>query len=134
MTKNIIIVFSFLALAGCQTTKEAMLDMSQATPEVRAMQTRMFDAEKSDVSKAVIQTLQDLNFEMQEVNSRVGMFRAVKHTMQGGVKVTVKIKKTDEKIKVRMSANFADKPVEEHVHYNSFFASLGKSVFLQENF
>jgi protein-disulfide isomerase len=123
------------ALSGCRTTQQAMLDSDQMTPEVRAMQTRTFDASsRPEMMRAAIQTLQDLNFEILDVNGSVGLIRAKKYTRNGGVNVNVNVKdQKNDTITVRMNANFNNNPVVEAEHYSKFFAALDKSVFIEGN-
>lgn len=136
MTRNIAILAMALAvsLGGCRTTQEAMLDSDQVTAELRTIQTKTFeDVKKESAMRAVIQTLQDLNFEVHDANGTVGLVRAVKYLGTSAVNVNVNVKESDADVSIRMNANFHNNPVVEADHYQKFFTALSKSIFLQDN-
>ncbi|WAW09895.1 hypothetical protein NB640_11845 [Oxalobacter vibrioformis] len=128
-----IILLCSIVLSGCvATTKDRVLDSDEESQlQKRSYQTRVFDtADKDKVMRATVSTLQDLGFLVNQANFQLGTITATK--MDGyTTKATVNVRQKGQKqMSVRINAQFNNAPVTEPQHYQNFFASLEKSLFL----
>lgn len=120
-------------LAGCvATTNQHVLDSKGASQlERRSFQTRAFDTtDKQRVLRAVIATLQDLGFVIDDADAMLGSVSATKLDAYH-LRIGVTVRPRGEQMLVRANAQYNVTPVEDPKPYQDFFDSLGKSLFLQ---
>lgn len=126
------ILLSLSLLSGCATTNQRVLDSGDETQlQKRSYQSRIFDtADKEKVLRATISTLQDLGFVIDRADLMLGSISGTK--LDGHqIKITVSVRpKGTDRMSVRANAQFNITPIEDPKHYQDFFASLEKSLFL----
>lgn len=126
------IILSLSLLSGCATTNQRVLDSGDETQlQKRSYQSRVFDtADKEKVLRATISTLQDLGFVIDRADLILGSVSGTK--LDGHqIKITVSVRpKGADRMLVRANAQFNITPIEDPKHYQDFFASLEKSLFL----
>ena len=126
------IILSLSLLSGCATTNQRVLDSGDETQlQKRSYQSRTFDtADKEKVLRATISTLQDLGFVIDRADLMLGSVSGTK--LDGHqIKITVSVRpKGTDRMLVRANAQFNITPIEDPKHYQDFFASLEKSLFL----
>ena len=126
------IILSLSLLSGCATTNQRVLDSGDETQlQKRSYQSRVFDkADKEKVLRATISTLQDLGFVIDRADLMLGSVSGTK--LDGHqIKITVSVRpKGTDRMLVRANAQFNITPIEDPKHYQDFFASLEKSLFL----
>ena len=126
------ILLSLSLLSGCATTNQRVLDSGDETQlQKRCYQSRIFEtADKEKVLRATISTLQDLGFVIDRADLMLGSVSGTK--LDGHqIKITVSVRpKGTDRMLVRANAQFNITPIEDPKHYQDFFASLEKSLFL----
>jgi hypothetical protein len=124
-----ILIFSGCATANPQSQILA-LDASQI--KLRSIQTRAFDtADKEKVLRAVIATMQDLDFVLEKADEKLGTVTGMKFRDNVTIRMTVTVRTRNEKqMLVRANAQYGLKAVEDPIPYQNFFAALEKSMFL----
>lgn len=126
------ILLSLSLLSGCATTNQRVLDSGDETQlQKRSYQSRIFEtADKEKVLRATISTLQDLGFVIDRADLMLGSVSGTK--LDGHqIKITVSVRpKGTDRMLVRANAQFNITPIEDPKHYQDFFASLEKSLFL----
>lgn len=126
------ILLSLSLLSGCATTNQRVLDSGGETQlQKRSYQSRIFEtADKEKVLRATISTLQDLGFVIDRADLMLGSVSGTK--LDGHqIKITVSIRpKGTDRMLVRANAQFNITPIEDPKHYQDFFVSLEKSLFL----
>ena len=126
------IILSLSLLSGCATTNQRVLDSGDETQlQKRSYQSRVFDkADKEKVLRATISTLQDLGFVIDRADLMLGSVSGTK--LDGHqIKMTVSVRpKGTDRMLVRANAQFNITPIEDPKHYQDFFVSLEKSLFL----
>ena len=126
------VLLSLPLLSGCATTNQRVLDSGDETQlQKRSYQSRTFDtADKEKVLRATISTLQDLGFVIDRADLMLGSVSGTK--LDGHqIKITVSVRpKGTDRMLVRANAQFNITPIEDPKHYQDFFASLEKSLFL----
>lgn len=123
-------VVSVLAF-GCQASTVPLLTMDRAQMELRAAQSRVFEgAERDEMLRAVIATLQDLGFVLDDAERALGLVTATKQDGQT-LRMTVTVREqAPRQLLVRASAQHGLNLVEDPEAYQAFFASLERSEFL----
>jgi hypothetical protein len=120
-------------LAGCAATPFDVAGTA-APLELRSVQTREYDhLEKTLTMRAVIATLQDFGFTIDQADTGLGIVtgtRAHSHDMR--MTVTVVQKSADE-VSVRASARVGEQSITEAATYQDFFVALDKAMFLVRN-
>lgn len=118
-------------LAGCQTTKERLLDSDQSQVALRSIQTRAFDTtDREKMLRTVIATLQDLNFVIDKADETLGTVTGTKLD-QYQLRMTVTVRPRGEtQSLVRANGQFNLTPVTEPEPYQDFFVALEKALFL----
>ncbi len=108
-------------------------DVDESRLELRAVQTGVFDAtEVSEMLRAVIGTLQDLGFVIEEADRRMGLVSGTTFYKNQRPRMTVTVRpQGDAQLVVRTGAHFALETVSDPEPYQEFFSSLGKSWFLE---
>ena len=127
----VIIAVLMLALTGCQTTNQRLLDSDQSQLKLRSIQTKAFEtSDKEKTMRSVIATLQDLEFVIDKADLTVGVVSATK--LSGYMlKMSVTVSpRGDKKMVVRANAQYNITPVTDPEPYQQFFAALSKSMFL----
>ena len=126
------VLLSLSLLSGCATTNQRVLESGDETQlQKRSYQSRTFDtADKEKVLRATISTLQDLGFVIERADLILGSVSGTK--LDGHqIKITVSVRpKGTDRMLVRANAQFNITPIEDPKHYQDFFASLEKSLFL----
>ena len=126
------VLLSLSLLSGCATTNQRVLESGDETQlQKRSYQSRTFDtADKEKVLRATISTLQDLGFVIDRADLMLGSVSGTK--LDGHqIKITVSVRpKGTDRMLVRANAQFNITPIEDPKHYQDFFASLEKSLFL----
>lgn len=121
-------------LAGCQTdSRQQALATGQGQVALRQMQSRAFDTtDQMFVQRAVIATLQDLGFVVDQADSAVGTVSGTK--LDGfALRMTVVTRpRPPRQTMVRANATFNVRAVEDPQPYQQFFAALSRSLFLSE--
>jgi len=127
-----VVVLSLLVVGGCATTNQRVLDMGDETQlQKRSYQSRTFETpDKEKVLRAIISTLQDLGFVIDRADLMLGSVSGTK--LDGHqIKITVSVRsKGTDRMLVRANAQFNITPIEDPKHYQDFFTSLEKSLFL----
>lgn len=119
-------------LVGCATTNQHVFDSnSESQLQKRSYQSRTFDTpDKEKVLRGVISTLQDLGFVIDRADLMLGSISGTKLDVNQ-IKVTVSVRpKGEGQMVVRANAQFNVSAIEDPKHYQDFFNSLEKSLFL----
>lgn len=127
-------VAAVVMLAGCQAdSRQPALATGQGQVALRQMQTRAFEtADQMFVQRAIIATLQDLGFVVDQADSAVGTVSGTK--LDGyALRMTVVARpRPPRQTMVRANATFNVQAVEDPKPYQQFFAALSRSLFLAE--
>jgi hypothetical protein len=130
-----LLVLAMVGLTGgcASTSSEQQIlaaDVSQVA--IRNIQSRAFDtADKKLMMRSVVNTLQDLDFLIQDANFDLGTVTGQKFSGITVVKMSVTVKDRNAKqLLVRANVQYGLKAVEDPKIYQDFFAALEKSVFL----
>jgi hypothetical protein len=134
-TKALLLLLILIVLSGCATTNQRVLDSGNETQlQKRNYQSRVFDtADKKQVLRTVISTLQDLGFIIDNADLMLGSVSGTKLDIYL-TKISVSVRpKGSDRMLVRANAQFQNKPVSDPMQYQNFFSSLSKSLFLTAN-
>lgn len=136
MTRIIqILMLLCLALAGgCATTAPTDVVGGGTQLAIRQIQTRQYDSlDKPMTMRAVIATLQDLGFTIDQADIDLGTITATRlHEYTMRMTVTV-VGKGDARISVRANARIDENSVTDAATYQDFFVVLDKAMFLTRN-
>ena len=123
----------FIGLGGCVATPYDLTGDS-APLEVRSVQTRDYDAlDKPMMMRAVIATLQDLGFTIDQADMGLGIVTATRLQVSD-MRMTVTVAaKTEERVSVRANARVGEKGITQAETYQDFFVALDKAMFLVRN-
>ena len=126
-----VLVLLFLA-AGCASSSKQILATEQSQVALRSMQSRAFDTtDQKLMMRSVINTLQDLDFLIQDSSLDLGTVTGQKFSGITVVKISVTVKARNVKqLLVRANAQYGLKAIEDPKIYQDFFAALEKSIFL----
>ena len=126
-----IFLMSFLAGCASQTPRQ-VLETDQSQVQIRSIQSRQFDTtDKEKTIRAVIATLQDLDFLVENADLVLGTVTGTKFSKNVAVKMTVTVRPKGEKqMTVRANAQYGLRAIEAPETYQDFFAALEKSIFL----
>jgi len=119
-------------LAGaCQSSRSRLLASEESQVKLRSIQTRAFDTtDKQATLRAVMATLQDLGFVIDNADETLGTVSATK--LEGyALRMTVSVRpRGTTQLLVRANAQYNLRAVEDPGPYQQFFDALGKSLFL----
>jgi len=130
--RSLTLVFlAAILVVGCATTHDRLLDMDTSQVQLRSIQTRAFDTtDKEKTMRAVIATLQDLDFIIDRADLTLGVLSATKASSMLRVTVTVR-PRGETQLMVRINAQHGLNPVTEPKPYQNFFAALERAMFLE---
>ncbi len=131
MTRKMIALLAFTALAGCATTTPVDMGASGTQLETRQIQTRQYDTlDKALTMRSVIATLQDLGFTIDQADAELGTITATRyHEYTMRMTVTV-AKREGNRVSVRANARIGENAVADAATYQDFFVALDKAMFL----
>lgn len=119
-------------LSSCAVPPEQVAFEDEASQlRVRSVQSRTFDLpDRIKAMRAVLATLQDLDFVIDQADSRLGLITATR--LQGyQLQITIMIHEREAgRLLVRASCQVGVSPVQDPEPYQEFFASLEKELFL----
>lgn len=119
-------------LFGCVNPNQAVT-ASASQLQLRQYQTKDYsNIDKKNAMKAVISTLQDLDFVLDRVDPTSGTLTATQYT-NGVVQVTATLREKGVDVTVRINATYQGRPLTEPLHYQNLFTQLDKSIFLMQN-
>ena len=124
------LIVSMMLLGGCASQNSHVMAGGSAV-ELRSFQTRAFDTtDKHKMLRTTIAVLQDLGFIIDKTDEDLGMVTGTK--LSGyQIRMTVIAQPRGEKqLSVRASAIYNNKPIEDPMPYQDFFAALEKGIFL----
>ncbi len=118
--------------AGCAANQQQILTTEQSQVALRNIQSRAFDTtDKKLMLRSVINTMQDLNFLIQDSSLDLGTVTGQKYSGMVIVKMSVMVKERNaQQFLVRANVEYGIKPVEDPKVYQDFFSALEKSIFL----
>jgi hypothetical protein len=139
--KTIILTALIASIISCSikpkvnSFEQTLLAANQSQVQVRSYQTRTFESnDKLSVMRAVVATLQDLNFVIMRTDSNLGIITGEKNHENSSIFITVSTKeKNNIGTVVRVSIIRNKETIEYLAPYQDFFSALQKSVFLQIN-
>lgn len=122
---------------GCTapTPSPTLLSPTEAQNELRAFQSRTFElGDRQLAMRGVIGVLQDLGFIIERANDALGLVTAAKFAEPNftdivGVTVTVRPQE-GQRMLIRVNAIFNNRPIEDAIVYQNFFAALERSLFV----
>jgi hypothetical protein len=119
-------------LSSCATPLEQVVFEAEASQlQVRSIQSRTFElTDRIKAMRAVIATLQDLDFVLDKADSRLGLITATKLNIYN-LHITIMVhERGNDRLLVRANCQVGIYPVQDPVAYQEFFASLEKNLFL----
>ena len=121
-----------LTVSGCASSRDQVLKAEMSQVALRSMQSRAFDTtDKKLMMRSVLNTMQDLDFLIQDSSLDLGTVTGQKFSGYNVVKMSVIVKERNSKqLTVRANAQFGLKPLEDPKIYQDFFEALEKSIFL----
>ncbi len=134
--RNTILLATCLAavsVSGCVSTPFDVAGTSPAL-EMRSIQTREYESlDKTMTMRAVIATLQDLGFTIDQADVGVGVITGTRlQYLDMRMTITVMPKAAD-RVSVRANARIGEKSITQAETYQDFFVALDKAVFLARN-
>ena len=106
--------------------------MNESQVKLRSIQTRVFDmTDKKKLMQAVISTMQDLDFVLDDADILLGSVTGSKYIGYAVITMTVTVRPRGEtQLLVRANAQHGIVSVEDPGTYQDFFVALEKSLFL----
>ena len=131
LTIGVLSVMCLCVFFGCEASKSQLLAADESQVRLRSIQTRAFDTvDRIMVLRAVMATLQDLGFVINDADEALGTVTGTKLDRYA-LKMTVTVRGRGEtQTLVRASAQYNLQAVEDPQPYQQFFDALGKSMFL----
>lgn len=119
-------------MIGCASSQKEILTTDQSQVALRSIQSRAFDTtDKKLMLRSVINTMQDLDFLIQDSSLDLGTVTGQKFHNRIVVKMSVMVKDRNAKqLLVRANVEYGIKAVDDPKIYQDFFTALEKSVFL----
>jgi hypothetical protein len=136
-----ILVFAVLVIMhGCAAPQPSpdLLAPTEAQMKIRSVQTRSFEIKDRQLAiRGVIAALQDLGFIIERANEPLGLVTAARFAEPNfydvvGVTVTVR-SEADGRMMIRANAIYNNKPIEDPMVYQNFFATLERSLFVTKS-
>jgi hypothetical protein len=127
------------ALSSCASSPESgVLSSPEGQLKLRSIQSRAYDTtDRLMVLRGVVATLQDLEFMIEAADAALGMVTARKFLLPrntplgSDLMLTVTVRPRGEtQTLVRVNAEFNRRAVDDPEVYQSFFQSLGRSLFM----
>lgn len=128
--RALVLGVALLLVSGCASQNSHVLAGGNQV-ELRSMQTRAFDTtEQEKMLRAVISTLQDLDFIIDKADEELATVTGTK--LSGyQVRMTVTVRPRGEsQLLVRANAAYNLRAIEDPQPYQDFFSALSKSLFL----
>jgi hypothetical protein len=138
------VILTLLLAGGCSTTEYdpyvAGLAAVRGQVEARSYQTRHYENTRyQDLVTAIIGTLQDYHFRIQQADPKLGTITAYQMTseshasgMGGRTELTILIRqRSDEHFTVRMTMTTGPRADKEPQLYQKFFSALNKKLHYQ---
>jgi len=118
-------------LIGCASSRSKLLETEQSQVQLRSIQTRAFDTTDTVATlRAVMATLQDLGFVIDNADADLGTVSATKLDRYA-MRMTVSVRPRGEtQVMVRANAQLNLHAVNDPQPYQQFFDALSKSLFL----
>lgn len=117
---------------GCETDQSVLFQPGEDQARLRAMQSRRFDTtDEQMVLRAIIGTMMDLGFVLDDANAPLGIISATKLQNYSSIRLTSTVQGRPGSIIVRVSAQRGLTPVDDPEAYREFFRALSKSMFLE---
>lgn len=116
---------------GCASSRSKLLETGQSQVQMRSIQTRVFDTtDQIATLRAVMATLQDLGFVIDNADADLGSVSATKLDHYR-MRMTVSVRPRGEaQTMVRANAELNQRAVNDPGPYQQFFDALSKSLFL----
>jgi hypothetical protein len=130
-----LMLFGLLALAGCQLdSRQQILASTNSQAAQRAISTRAFDtADRAQVFRAVLATLQDLGFVVDRADSVLGTVSATRFGADV-IRLTITLRPSGaSRTIVRASGQFNQDALSDPAPFQKFFAALSQALFLDAN-
>lgn len=127
----VVLGIAFVGLSGCLPMQKQPRQSTQL--EIRARQSKTFDHIDTNIMmRAVIATLQDFHFIVEDSNSDLGVITAMK-LENGKTTVTVTVRQwSNQKTLVRVNAVHNDATINNPKMYQNFFHSLSKTLMIDD--
>lgn len=127
---RILFAMALLILTAC-AAQTAAITAGGSQVELRQIQTREYDTlDKRATLRSVVATLQDLGFVIDKADYELATISATK-LQDYEIRMTVTVRERNaERLAVRASARFNEKPIEDPGSYQDFFVALDKAMFL----
>lgn len=134
---NLKLVFAVTLLASaaaCTMPRSADVTGDQSQLEIRAMQTREYEAlDKRIALRSTISTLQDLGFFIDNADLDLGTVTATRHSRQTMRMTVTARQRGEQRVIVRANARLGEQGIDDMETYQDFFVALDKSIFLARN-
>ena len=130
MRRYLTILVATSMLMACASRNTAITEGGSQV-HTRQIQTREYDTlDKRDTLRAVLATLQDLGFVIDNADYEMATVTATK-LQDYQLRMTVTVKSRDDtRLAVRANARFNDQPIDDPMSYQDFFTVLDKAMFL----
>lgn len=117
--------------SACRSSRAQLLQSSQSQVQLRSIQSRAFDTTDAlGTLRAVMATLQDLGFVIDNADADLGTVSATKLDRYA-LRMTVSVRPRGEtQLLVRANAQLNLREVTDPQPYQQFFDALSKSLFL----
>jgi hypothetical protein len=134
-----ILIAGALLGQGCAPQPgEELLAPTVAQTRLRSFQSRTFDVgDRQLAMRGVIGALQDLGFSVERADEPLGLVTAARFAepnFYDVVAVTVTVRPvTGDRILIRVTVIYNNKPIEDPKIYQNFFATVERSLFVSRN-
>ncbi len=134
MKKILVILLVALSVSACSSIrKKTVLGSAYSQTEEKNYQLRKFDTnDKDSVLRAVISTMQDLDFIIDSADEGLGVVSGT--SFKNDSKLTVSVRPVEEnQMLVRANAQTKKKELKEPVAYQNFFHSLSRVLSVESH-